>query len=187
MDHANLPPLAMTKILAIPGSLRANASSNLILKTIISFVPKDSSIEVYDSVGTLPHFNDPDQVPPEVTAFKEKIRKADAVLICTPEYAFGIPGSLKNALDWTVGSGEFVEKPVALVTASSQGEKGHAAMLLVLTAISARIIDESTLVIPSVRARLDTHGNIRQKELEERLKAAVHHLVNVVQKRFNTP
>src|SRR5687768_18549429 len=103
MDHANLPPLAMTKILAIPGSLRANASSNLILKAIISFVPKDSSIEVYDSVGTLPHFNDPGQVPPEVTAFKEKIRKADAVLICTPEYAFGIPGSLKNALDWTVG------------------------------------------------------------------------------------
>ena len=187
MDHVNLPLSAMTKILAIPGSLRANSSSNLILKAIISYVPEGSGIEVYDAVGALPHFNDPEQVPREVASFKEKIRDADAVLICTPEYAFGIPGSLKNALDWTVGSGEFVGKPVALVTASSEGEKGHAAMLLVLNAISARVIEESTLVISSVRATLDPQGNIRQKELEEKLKAAVKHLVNVVPKKINTP
>ena len=173
----------MTRILVIPGSLRASSSSNLIVKAIISFSPKDSVIEVYDAVGTLPHFNDPEDEPSEVIDFKEKIRLADAVLICTPEYAFGIPGSLKNALDWTVGSGEFVGKPVGVVTASSQGEKGHAALLLVLTAISAKVIDDASLIISSVRAKLDSDGKIRDKALEIKLREVVPRLMHAVAQR----
>lgn len=140
-------------------------------------------IEVYDAVGTLPHFNDPENEPSKVIAFKEKIRLADAVLICTPEYAFGIPGSLKNALDWTVGSGEFVGKPVGVVTASSQGEKGHAALLLVLTAISAKVIDDASLIISSVRAKLDSDGKIRDKALEIKLREVVPRLMHAVAQR----
>src|SRR5688572_30755926 len=109
----------MTKILAIPGSLRANSSSNLILQNIISLANEEATIEVFDGVGSLPHFNDPEHIPAVVTDFKARIIRADAVLICTPEYAFGIPGSLKNALDWTVSSGEFIDKAVGIVTASS--------------------------------------------------------------------
>lgn len=87
--------------------------------------------------------------------FKQKIREAGAVLICTPEYAFGVPGSLKNALDWTVSSGEFVDKPVGLITASSQGEKGHAAMLNILTAISAKVPANGDVLLNFIRARLE--------------------------------
>ena len=65
--------------------------------------PTEVSIELFDGVGNLPHFNDSDEVDPRVEEFRTKIKTADAVLICTPEYAFGVPGSLKNALDWTVG------------------------------------------------------------------------------------
>ena len=173
----------MINILAIAGSLRANSSSNLVLRTITSYSTEDSRVEVYDGIGELPHFNDPEEIPAPVIEFRNRIKEADAVLICTPEYAFGIPGSLKNALDWTVGSGEFVDKPVGLVTASSQGERGHAALLLVLTAISARVIDEASFIISSVRAKLDPEGNIRDKDLELKLKGVVDHLVNAVRKK----
>lgn len=149
------------RILAISGSLRAKSSSNLILDVIASLVPDGVSFEIYNGIGSLPHFNDADDVPNSVINFRNKVRESDGILICTPEYAFGVPGSLKNALDWTVGSGEFVNKPVGLVTASSQGEKGHAALLLILTAISAKVANNGTLLISSVRSKLDAKGNIK--------------------------
>jgi len=175
--------MSTIKILAIPGSLRANSSSNQILKSVLGFAPRDVLIEVYDGVGTLPHFNDPTEAPESVLEFRNKVRQADAVLICTPEYAFGIPGSLKNALDWTVSSSEFVDKPVGLITASSQGEKGHAAMILVLTAISSNLILDATLLISFVRAKLDANGNIKDQALADQLKQAVDNLVKSVRGR----
>jgi NAD(P)H-dependent FMN reductase len=183
MNPANLALRTMTKVLAIPGSLRANSSSNFILQAIISLAPENVLIEVYNDVGVLPHFNDPKQVPSSVSEFRKKVRETDAVLICTPEYAFGIPGSLKNALDWTVSSGDFIDKPVGLVTASSQGEKGHAALLLVLTAISAWVIDDATLLIPFVRSKLDAFGNIKDQQLTNELKKVVENLSFAARKK----
>jgi chromate reductase, NAD(P)H dehydrogenase (quinone) len=170
----------MIKIVAIPGSLRANSSSNAILKAIATLASPEVVFEIYQGVGTLPHFNDPEEVPETVVAFRDKIKQADAVLICTPEYAFGIPGSLKNALDWTVSSGEFIDKPVGLVTASSQGEKGHAALLLTLTAISSRIINEATLLISFVRSKLDDRGNIKDAQVKNDLNSVLQSLIQSV-------
>lgn len=140
-------------------------------------IPADVDVEVYNGIGSLPHFNDAGEAPESVNEFRMKIKKADAVLICTPEYAFGIPGSLKNALDWTVGSGEFIDKPVGLVTASSQGEKGHAALLLVLGAISAKVIAEATLLISFVRARLDDKGNVKDVSTVDNLTKVINALL----------
>lgn len=172
--------LKMVKLLAIPGSLRANSSSNLILNGIASWVPDDVSFEIYTGIGSLPHFNDAEDVPDSVINFRNKVRESDGVLICAPEYAFGVPGSLKNALDWTVGSGEFVNKPVGLVTASSQGEKGHAALLLILTAISANVVDGGALLISSVRSKLDASGNVNDPitlaNLQKVMKVLLHNI-----------
>lgn len=143
-------------------------------------VPSNVSIEIFDGVGRLPHFNDAEEAGKEVIEFRSKIKNADAVLICTPEYAFGVPGSLKNALDWTVSSAEFVEKPVGLITASSQGEKGHAAMLLILTAISSRIIQDATLLISFVRAKLDAEGNIKDAKTKNDLQTVLNSLINPI-------
>ena len=176
----------MVKILAIPGSLRQNSSSNYILKAILSVASEDTTVEVFEGVGTLPHFNDPEEMPGAVIEFREKLKQSDAVLICTPEYAFGIPGSLKNALDWTVASGDFVDKPVGLITASSQGEKGHAALLLVLTAISATVIDGATLLIPFVRAKLDKTGHVKDNSLLEQLAQVVQNLAKASLKNSNS-
>ena len=173
----------MIKILAVPGSLRVNSSSHHILNAISGMMPTGASLDIFDGVGYLPHFNDATEVPESVARFREKIRMADAVLICTPEYAFGVPGSLKNALDWTVSSGEFMDKPVGLVTASSQGERGHAALLLILTAISASVIDDAALLIPSVRSKLDVNGLIKDPRVSESLSKVAKALIDSVQRK----
>jgi len=178
---ANLVPRTMIKILALPGSLRANSSSNKILSAVISMAPAEVSIEQFDGVGNLPHFNDSDEPDPRVEEFRTKIKTADAVLICTPEYAFGVPGSLKNALDWTVASGEFIDKPVGLITASSQGEKGHAALLLILTAISSTVVSDATLLISFVRSKLDSEGRIKDPQVSNDLNHALHALLQHVE------
>lgn len=143
-------------------------------------LPAEVTFRIYEGVGALPHFNDPENTPQPVLDFREQIRQADAVIICTPEYAFGVPGSLKNALDWTVGSGEFINKPVALITASSQGEKGHAALLLILTAISARIIEKSSLIISFIRAKLDEKGEFKDPQTRTNLQLAIDTLIQEV-------
>lgn len=147
---------------------------------MLSMAPREICIELYSGVGTLPHFNDPQDIPESVVDFRIKIRNAHAVLIVTPEYAFGVPGSLKNALDWTVSSGEFIDKPVGLVTASSQGEHGHAALLLILKAISARVVPQATRLIPFVRSRLDAQGNIKDSTLSNDLMQALLALAGTI-------
>jgi chromate reductase, NAD(P)H dehydrogenase (quinone) len=172
----------MYKIIAIPGSLRANSSSHQILNHFTGLMPSTIELTIFDGVGNLPHFNDPVEIPQAVTDFRDKIKQADAVIICTPEYAFGVPGSLKNALDWTVGTGEFVDKPVALITASSQGEKGHAALLLILGAISAKVVPETALLISFVRAKLNNDGTIKDPQTANDLKRVATSLINSIPK-----
>ena len=142
------------KILAVSGSLRANSSNAVILEIIEKMVPPEVEFFIYKGLGGLPQFDDAEQVPIAVSVWRKHIQDADAVLICTPEYAFGVPGSLKNALDWTVGSGELVNKPLALITASTGGEKAHASFLQIFTALSAKIPEGGSLLISYVRSKL---------------------------------
>src|SRR5690349_2933650 len=96
------------KLLAISGSLRPSSSNMMIIKAIGKMMPDHVDYMVYEGLGALPHFNDAPDASPALDDWKASIREADGVLICMPEYAFGVPGSFKNALDWTVSSGEFV-------------------------------------------------------------------------------
>jgi chromate reductase, NAD(P)H dehydrogenase (quinone) len=170
----------MINILAIPGSLRLNSSSNQILNAIVALTPKDVSIEIFKGVGYIPHFNDAEDTPEAVAVFREKIKNADAVLICTPEYAFGVPGSLKNAIDWTVSSGEFIDKPLGFITASTHGEKGHAAMRFIFTAIPAKVIDDALLLISFVRSKLDAAGNVKDPVVLNDLNKVLFSLIQSV-------
>jgi chromate reductase, NAD(P)H dehydrogenase (quinone) len=165
------------KILALSGSLRSDSSTNLLLGKIAGFVPAHISFEISDAPGILPHFNDAEIAPESVRLFRSQLTQSDAVLICTPEYAYGIPGTLKNALDWTVGSGEFVNKPVSLITAALSGERGHAALLLVLEAISAQVIPGSCLLISGIRAKIDKAGNLKDPQTESAIRTALTELI----------
>jgi chromate reductase, NAD(P)H dehydrogenase (quinone) len=169
------------KILAISGSLRANSSNAVILQHIEKLMPEGVEFFIYRGLSTLPHFDDAAEIPIAVGVWRKHLQEADAVLICSPEYAFGIPGSLKNALDWTVGSGELVNKPLALITASTGGEKAHAAWLQVFTALSANIPEGGSLLISYVRSKLNVAGEISDAATLEAVKAVIQNLLLLVQ------
>jgi chromate reductase len=151
------------KILGISGSLRSNSSNTNILRVLASMAPENVEVLLYEGLAGLPHFNpvlDDENSFEPVKEFRHLLSSSHGVIICTPEYAFGVPGSLKNALDWTVSSGEFTNKPVAVITASLGGEKAHAALLQIFTALSSKVSEAATLLIPFIRTKLNEKGEV---------------------------
>jgi NAD(P)H-dependent FMN reductase len=164
------------KIMAIIGSLSSRSSNRTIVEHVADISSERLSIEIYDGVRYLPQFNpDLDDDPPaEVVDLRRRIREADGVLISTPEYVFAVPGSLKNALDWTVSTADFREKPVMLIVASLSGEKAYESLLLTLKTIEARIDDGCSLLISHVKAKIKPDGTIS----DEQTLAKLNNLVN---------
>ncbi len=156
-------PFLKKNILAISGSTR-QFSSNLNLIHAFSNLSTDIfKVTIFQGLTSLPHFNpdlDNESPPSAVIAFRQIIRAHNGVLICTPEYAMGVPGTLKNALDWTVSSMDFSHKPVALITASSQGQKGHATLLDTLQVIESEMTESTQLLIPFVKTKVSQAGEI---------------------------
>jgi chromate reductase, NAD(P)H dehydrogenase (quinone) len=137
------------KILAVSGSLRHTSRNTSLLRAAMLLAPQHLEITLSDHLESLPHFN-PDletTAIPTVDAWRDALRAADLVLISSPEYAHGIPGALKNALDWCVGSGEFVGKPVNLLNASSGGAHAQAQLREVLTTMDARVLEDSRVAL----------------------------------------
>ncbi len=142
------------RILGVNGSLRKNSSSHVVLDEIERLLSAKVSFHSYGNLADIPAFDGSPEDPQPVQHFKEQLKQADGIIIVTPEYAFGVPGALKNALDWTVGSGEFLNKPVGLVTASSLGEKAHESLQHTLTALSANLDPSTSLLISFIRAKI---------------------------------
>jgi NAD(P)H-dependent FMN reductase len=131
------------------------------LRTIASLYEENLDIKIFAGIATLPHFN-PD-VSDENTAlavkeFRAEIAHSDGVIICTPEYVFSLPGTLKNALEWTVSTTVFTEKPVALIVASGLGEKTFESLRLIMTTLGARMGEHSMLLIQGARAKFNSQN-----------------------------
>jgi chromate reductase len=107
---------------------------------------------------------DKENVSETVTDFRKQLREADGILICTPEYAHGVPGTLKNALDWTVSSMEFSKKPVALITASLSGEKAHQSLLGTLLLLGAKMTADTQLLISFIKSKVNNDFKITDKD-----------------------
>ncbi|MGY0035932.1 NADPH-dependent FMN reductase [Pedobacter sp. NJ-S-72] len=105
-----------------------------------------------------------DNTPESVLLFRELLKNADGILICTPEYAHGIPGALKNAIDWTVSSAEFSGKPTVLITASTEGQYGHSALLETLKVIEAKNIENLQLLIPFAKTKINAESKITEEK-----------------------
>jgi chromate reductase len=145
------------KILAISGSTRKNSANHQLIRSIQTLGSTFFELDVYEELLTIPPFN-PDEVdslPAAVLHFKKKIQTADGILICTPEYAAGVPGTLKNAIDWMVSGMEFSDKPVALITAATSGYLAHDSLLKTLLIIGSRIIQNTQLVIPAIKTKMN--------------------------------
>jgi len=155
------------RVLAIPGSLRATSSNAALLRAAARVAPAGTELTIYDGLGGLPHFSpdlDVEPIPPPVAALRAQIGAADALAISSPEYAHGMPGSLKNALDWLVSAFEPIGKPVLLISASPGGAAhAHAQLLEVLRTMSMHVVDGGGHVFS--RAKLDADGAITAPEL----------------------
>ena len=169
------------KIVAVSGSLRANSSNAALLRAAERVAPDGVEVVWYDGIGRLPHFNpDLDEEgsvpPPEVQALRDLFIAADALLISSPEYAHGVPGALKNMLDWLVSTGELVGKPVALLNASPSGGRfAQAAILETLRTMNWRVIEEACLLEPFVKTKIT--GELTDEESLRTLRNAVAALV----------
>ena len=139
-------------------------------------------MSIYRGLAELPPFNpdlDGDSAPEAVTRFRATLEASDAVLISSPEYAHGVPGVVKNALDWVVGSGELVDKPVALINASPRATRAQASLTETLAVMSAGIVPEASIAVPLQGRTLDANGIAADAELSTTLKRAVEALAAV--------
>ncbi|WP_199140799.1 NADPH-dependent FMN reductase [Pedobacter sp. ASV12] len=161
-------------VLAIIGSTRANSSNLNLVKTFARQSEHEFDVHIFESIGNLPHFNpdlDTESPPQEVVAFRKLIEQADALLICTPEYVFSLPGSLKNAIEWCVSTTLLSQKPTGLITASASGLKAHEELQLVMSTVEARFTEATTLLIPGIKGKFDANGNLIDEPTIKQLKA----------------
>lgn len=144
-------PEAGIRVLGIVGSLGARSSNLTLLETAVSVAPDGVEVVLYTGLGELPHFDpdiDPDDAPPAVRALRQAIAASDAVLIAAPEYGHSLPGVLKNAIDWLIGSGELEAKVVAItasVPSAERGRQGLAALRQTLGAVRAVIVSDEPI------------------------------------------
>jgi len=170
------------KILGISGSLRANSSASAILNVVAGMVPEQVEFSIYNGVAEIPAFNDSNEIPETVVAFIKLLSDADGVFFVIPEYAFGVPGALKNALDWTVSSSTaFPDKPVALITAATGGDKAHAAFLLTLKAMSTKIPEGATLLLSFIRSKLNEKNEVKDKATLDSIRTVISSLIDGIQ------
>ncbi|MBL6854485.1 MAG: NAD(P)H-dependent oxidoreductase [Alphaproteobacteria bacterium] len=166
----------MIRLLAISGSLRAVSTNTTLLKAAIALAPAVMTIDLWDGLGGLPHFNpdlDIDPLPPAVAAWRGRVAEADGLLISSPEYARGVPGSLKNALDWLVSGPEHPGKPVAFFHASERGVASQAALRLIAETMGMRVIDTASVTIPLLGTQTQIEEIAADQILARRIRAAL--------------
>lgn len=163
---------AKKNILAIIGSASANSANLKLVEKIASLTENEFKLTIYNKLKTLPHF-DPelstDNPPIEIIEFRKSIEEADGIIICTPEYVFSIPSGLKNAIEWCISTTIFSDKPIGLITASANGQKGHEELQLIMKTAMAYFTEETTLLIQGIKGKIDLNGKIKDIETEQKI------------------
>ena len=175
----------MTHILAISGSLRAASSNTFVLQALAALAPDGVTIALYEQLESLPYFNpdldrEGDTPPASVADLRAQVGRADGIVICSPEYAHGVPGVLKNALDWLVSSLEFPGKPVALINISPRSTHAQASLAETLRTMSASLIADPALTIALPRDRRDVAGMLADADVAQALRATLEALVDAI-------
>jgi len=138
-------------LFALCGSLRAGSSNIRLLEAVRLSAPRDVTVRIRGPLDDLPHFN-PDVeeagLPPVPAGLRAAVGACDALLISSPEYAHGVPGVMKNALDWLVGGMEIQGKPVVLLNATPPGEYAQASLKEVLKVMGADVVEAACIEVP---------------------------------------
>jgi NAD(P)H-dependent FMN reductase len=147
--------VVVVRILGICGSLQAHSTNLTLLQAAAASTsgpPGGVEFAIFDGLRDLPSFDsdvvEPD-LPPTVRAWRNALAESDALLIASPEYGMSLPGALKNAIDWVIGSGELERKIVATTCAvrhPDRGKRGLRALGDTLRAVNARLVSERPIV-----------------------------------------
>jgi chromate reductase len=140
----------LLNILAISGSLRAASTNSALIAALAQNATPGCRITVYDGLGRLPIFNPDDEgqrTPQEASRLIDAVAVADGVIVSCPEYAHGVPGGLKNALDWLVSRDAAVAKPAMLVHASQRSLFARQALAEIMRTMSFTLYEGAALEV----------------------------------------
>ncbi len=170
------------QLLAISGSLRARSTNTEVLRAAALVAPPNIVVELHHGLGELPHFN-PDLdvegavLPEPVQRLRAQVGAADALLICSPEYAHGVPGTLKNALDWLVSGSEIPYKPIGLLNASPRSTHAMASLAETLRTMSANLVAGGSAQLDLAARGLDAERLAAMNDVAEQLRSVTRALV----------
>lgn len=167
------------KLLAISGSIRRNSYNLALLEAMKRLCSEGSTVSIYNHLEQIPVFNpdvDDNNIPKSVSKLLSSIRDSDGVIISTPEYAHGIPGALKNALDWVVSSDAIVLKPVVVTSVSTSGLGGvrsHAPLVLVLSAMNANVVVEGSINVPYAKKKFNSENRLTDEVTQRAIEVSL--------------
>jgi chromate reductase len=158
----------MKKILALSGSIRKKSTNTILLEELVKLDFPNIQLTIYDQINQFPFFNpDLDMAHvPVVKEFCNLIQASDMIIISSPEYVHSLPGVLKNALDWLVGTIVLEGKPIGLIFASSTDARyARESLIEILKTMSAKIMPETVINVPGIKASFDTNGNLSNPQV----------------------
>ena len=177
------------RILAISGSLRAASANTGLIEALPLVAPREVEVVVYRGIGQLPHFNpdlDGDAPPATVLELRRQIGLCEGLVICSPEYAHGVAGTMKNALDWLVASLEFAGTPLALINASPHSEFAPPQMRETLTVMSGDVVDAASVTVPLQGGKMTAAEVAAEPEMSAKLRAALDALADHARKALTS-
>ncbi|MDF3983694.1 NAD(P)H-dependent oxidoreductase [Luteibacter sp. PPL201] len=167
------------RCLALCGSLRRASYNAALLRAVRTLAPPHVEIDLFGGMGDLPLFN-PDLDPfisPTVRNLFERVDRSSALIIASPEYAHGMSGAMKNALDWLVGFEPFAGKAVAVLNASPRATHADAALKETLRTMASRVIESASITLPLLGSGLDDAGIVQSAELSQQIRGAIDALM----------
>ncbi len=171
------------QLLAISGSLRRASTNAAALEALSRLAPADVRIALYRELWALPHFNpdDDESAPPQaVVSLRTLVGASAGLIIAAPEYAHGVPGTFKNALDWLVASDVFPGKPVMMINAAPRAFHAQAALRETLSTMSARLIQEAFVALPLTGKALGPGEILADPHLADSLRAALGYFIEAI-------
>jgi len=154
------------RLLALSGSLRDRSYNTAAIQALKVLAPEDVSIRI-GNIASLPLFNPDreDEAIPAVMALKHELKASHGLIIASPEYAHGVSGPLKNALDWLVSGDEFPSMPVMLVNTSPRAHHALAALREILVTMAGYLVEDAHVTLPLLGSHLDTGGILASQEI----------------------
>jgi len=172
------------KILGFVGSLRKGSYNKALMRAASELLPENAALEVFDLEGIPPFNQDLENQPPQVVKeFKAKIRKADALLIASPEHNYSIPGVLKNAIDWASrpsGDNVFEGKPVAIMSASTGrlgGARAQYHLRQSFIFLNMHPLNRPEVMMPYAQEHVDANGNLTDEKTRQLIRQLLEALV----------